>query len=147
MSREMLYPDEKPMVHRHSSIDQYKGFFAVEQKGGWSPVVFDQMDGIFCKTIKTHPVIISFTDDIGYHFDDGHCSYASDHFVYFDKHGVEESLLPECMGGGGEMYVKFIKKYSFVNFGNDASVGSHNEKRLRVGLDYALSDETLPAVE
>lgn len=143
----MLYPDEKPQVNRHSSIDQYKGFFAIECKGGWTPVVFDQLDGINCETIHTHPVIISFTDDIGYHFSDAECNYASDHFIYFDKEGVEEALLPECMGGGGEYYVKFIKKYSFVNFDNDSSVGSHNQKRLRVGTSYVLADNTLPAVD
>lgn len=145
MIRGMLYPDESPQVFRRSSIDQYKGFFAVEKKGGWAPVIFDQLDGINCETIYAHPVVISFVDDIGYHFSDAECSYASDHFVYFDKDGVEESLLPECMGGGGESYVKFIEEYSFVNFDLNSSLGSHNENRLRVGMSYVLADKTLPA--
>lgn len=142
MAREMLYPDESPMVHRRSSIDQYSGFISVMDKGGWSPIVFDQLDGIYCETIKSHPVIISFGNDIGYEYKDAECSYASDHFVTVDKYGVEEELLPTCMGGEGEMYVKFIKSNSFVNIG-DASLGVHNQKNLRVGLDYVLSDKTL----
>lgn len=147
MTREMLYPDEKPQVARHSSLDQYEGFLAIECRGGWTPVVFDQLDGINCETIYTHPVIISFTNDIGYHFDDAECNYASDHFVYFDKEGVEESLLPKCMGGGGETYLKYVRENTFINYDLDASLGAHNEKSLRVGMSYVLADKTLPATD
>lgn len=145
MAREMLYPDENPMVKRHSSIDQFREFLSVMTKGGWTPIVFDQLDGITCETIKSHPVIISFGDDIGYVFPEAHCSYASDKFVYFDKDGVEHKLLPECMGGKGEFFDYYFKGFSFVNFDNGTSVGVHSNNQLRVGLDYSLSDETLPA--
>lgn len=144
---EILYPDEKEQVHRHSSIDQFKGFLSTMVKGGWAPIVFDQLDGINCETIISHPVVISFGGDVGYVFPEAHCTYASDKFVYFDKEGVEQRLLPECMGGGGEMYDVYIKSNSFVNFSNDSSIGSHNVKRLRTGLDYVIADETLPAVD
>ena len=145
---EILYPDEgNEQVHRHSSIDQFRGFLSTMVKGGWAPIVFDQLDGINCETIISHPVIISFGDDIGYIFPEAHCTYASDHFVYFDEEGVEQKLLPECFGGGGEFYDKFVKSNTFVNFSNDASVGTHNEKHLRTGLSYVLADETLPAVD
>ena len=145
MSRQMLYPDEKPMVKRHSSIDQFRDFLSVMKKGGWTPIVFDQLDGIVCETVKSHSVVISFGDDIGYVFPEAHCSYTSDKFVYFDKNGVEHKLLPECMGGKGEFYELFVKSNLFVNFDNDTSVGTSSVNRLRVGLDYVLSDETLPA--
>lgn len=144
---EILYPDEKEQVHRHSSIDQFKGFLSTMVKGGWAPIVFDQLDGINCETIISHPVVISFGGDVGYVFPEAHCTYASDKFVYFDKEGVEQRLLPECMGGGGEMYDVYIKSNSFVNFSNDSSIGSHNVKRTRTGLDYVIADETLPAVD
>ena len=116
-------------------------------KGGWAPILFDQLDGITCETIKSHPVIISFGDDVGYVFPEAHCSYASDKFVVFDKEGVEQKLLPECFGEGGEFYDTFVKSNSFVNFDDDTSLGVHNVKRLRTGLSYVLADETLPAVE
>lgn len=142
---EVLIASEKPMVKWHSSIDQFKDFFSVMTQGGWTPVVFDQLDGIKCTTVKTHPVIISFSDDIGYTFPEAHCHYASDKFVYFDKEGVEQRLLPSCFGGRGEFYDVYIKQNDFVNFDDDTSVGSHSSLRRRVGLGYALSDETLPA--
>lgn len=143
---EMLYPDEHEQVHRHSSIDQFRGFLSTMVKGGWAPIVFDQLDGINCETIMSHPVIISFGGDVGYVFPEAHCTYASDHFVYFDKEGVEQKLLPECFGGGGEFYDTFVKSNSFVNFDDDSSVGAHNTKKLRTGLSYVLADENLPAV-
>lgn len=147
MTRQILLPDEHPTVHRHSSIDQYRGFLSVMKKGGWAPIVFDQLDGITCKTIKHHPIIISFGNDVGYHFKDAECSYASDKFVYFDKEGVEQKLLPECMGGKGEFYELYVKSNSFLNFDDDTSLGSHNVKRLRVGTDMILSDEILQGVD
>lgn len=145
MAREMLYPDETPMVHRHSSLGQYRGFLSVVTRGGFTPIKFDQLDGITCDRVQSHPVIISFGGDIGYHFPDGECSYASDKFIHFDRETTELVPLPACMGGGGEFYERFLKNNSFVNFGNDTSLGVHNEKTLRVGLSYVLSDETLPA--
>lgn len=148
MAFDILYPDEHgEQVHRYSSIDQFRGFLSTMVKGGWAPIVFDQLDGINCETIISHPVIISFGGDVGYIFPEAHCTYASDKFVYFDKEGVEQKLLPECFGGGGEFYDEFIKSNSFVNFDNSSSVGTHNQKQLRTGLSYVLADENLPAVD
>lgn len=145
---ETLYPDESnEQVHRHSSIDQFRGFLSTMVKGGWAPIVFDQLDGINCETIMSHPVIISFGGDVGYIFPEAHCSYASDHFVYFDKEGVEQKLLPECFGGGGEFYDTFVKSNTFVNFDDDSSTGVHNTKTTRTGLSYVLADKNLPAVD
>jgi hypothetical protein len=114
------------------------------KQGGWAPIVFDQLDSIHCDTVKSHPVIISFGNDVGYHFKDAECSYTSDKFVYFDKDGVEQRLLPECMGGKGEFYDFYFKGYSFVNYSDDSSVGTHSRIKLRVGTDYIISDEILP---
>lgn len=145
---DILYPDEgNEQVHRHSSIDQFRGFLSTMVKGGWAPIVFDQLDGITCDKIESHPVIISFGGDIGYIFPEAHCTYASDKFVYFDKEGVEQRVLPECFGGGGEFYDTFIKSNTFIDFDVDASVGVHNKATLRTGLDYVLADESLPSVD
>lgn len=143
-----LYPDEKnDNVKRHSSIDQFDGFLSVYKKGGWAPLLFDQLDGITCETIKTHPVIISFTNDIGYTFPEAHCTLSSDKFIYVDKEGVEQKPLSHCFGGEGEFYDTFIKKYSFVNFSDNTSLGVHNTTTLRTGLSYVLADENLPPEE
>ena len=143
----ILYPDEgDEQVHRHSSIDQFRGFLSTMVKGGWAPIVFDQLDGIDCSGVHTHPVIISLSDDIGYVFPEAHCSYTSDKIVYFDKEGVEHLPLPDCFGGGGEFYDRYISKNTFINFDNDTSAGTHNRIHLRTGLDYVLCDENLPPV-
>lgn len=144
---DILYPVNDAQVHRHSSIDQFRGFLSTMVKGGWAPIVFDQLDGINCETIISHPVIISFGGDVGYIFPEAHCTYASDHFVTVDKEGVEQKLLPECFGGGGEFYDAFIKSNSFINFSNDSSLGVHNTKTTRTGLSYVTADENLPAVD
>lgn len=144
---DILYPVNDAQVHRHSSIDQFRGFLSTMVKGGWAPIVFDQLDGINCETIISHPVIISFGGDVGYIFPEAHCTYASDHFVTVDKEGVEQKLLPECFGGGGEFYDAFIKSNSFINFSNDSSLGVHNTKTTRTGLSYVTADDNLPAVD
>lgn len=146
---EFLYPTDDIKVHRHSSIDQFKGFLSAWEKGGWAPVIFDQLDGIVCETMKTHPVAISFGGDLGYLYPEAHCTYSSDHFIYVDHEGVEQKILPECFGGSGDFYDAFVKKFSFVNFDGDdggSSLGLHQTKNLRVGLDYVTAEETLPAV-
>lgn len=145
---EMLYPSESnEQVHRHSSIDQFKGYLSVMSQGGWTPIVFDQLDGITCETIFSHPVVISFVDDVRYTFPEAHCKRFSDKLIYFDKSGVEQQLLPECMGGSGEFYEQFVKSNPFINFDDDSSLGLTGETELRVGLDYVLADKNLPPVD
>lgn len=152
MAYSMLYPDEElDGAKRKSSIDQFQNFLSVYEKGGWAPIVFEQLDGIGkCSGIKSHPVIISLSDDIGYIFPEAHCSYTSDKFIHFDKEAVEQKPLPSCFGGRGEWYQEYVRKDTFINFdGADggSSVGTHNQTTLRVGLDYVKADETLPPVE
>lgn len=147
MSYQVLYPDTKTDVKRLSSIDQFKDFLSVWKQGSWAPIVFDKLDGITCDTIMSHPVAISFGDDLGYVYPEGHCTYSSDRFIYFDKEGVEHTLLPECMGGTGEFYDYYVDESAFVNYDNDASVGVSNRTTLRTGLSYVKADETLPPVE
>lgn len=150
---EILYATNDAQVHRHSSLDQFKdGFLSAWVKNGWAPIVFDQIDGIGeCSGIKSHPVIVSFGDDLGYTFPEGKCTYFSDRFIYFDKNGIEQRVLPECFGGKGELYDAFVDKNAFINFdtvnGIASSLGVHNQATLRVGLSYVKADETLPAVK
>lgn len=144
MPRATLYSDENPQVNRKSSINQYGGFFAVKCQGGWTPIVFDQLDGVNCQTVNSHPIVLSFTNDVGYHFPEARCSYTSEKFIYADKEGVEQKLLPSCFGGSGEFFEQFIREYTFVNFDCDNALGVRNTQNLRVGLSYVLADETLP---
>lgn len=148
MNRQILYPDEgEESVKRHSSIDQFEGFLSVWKQGGWAPIVFDQLDGITCDTVKTHPVVLSFGDDIGYVFPEAHCQNVSDKLLYFDKEGVEQRPLPECFGGKGEFFDAWVSYNTFVNFDDDSSLGIHNVATRRVGLDYCLADKNLPPAD
>lgn len=152
MAFPILYAEEKEQIHRHSSIDQFKdGFISAWKQGGWAPILFDQLDSIGeCSGIKSHPVIVSFGDDLGYIFPEKKCTYVSDRFIYFDKQGVEQRVLPECSGGKGEFFDLYVDKSSFINFDGDdggSSLGTHNKTTLRIGADYVKADETLPAID
>ena len=146
MTYPILYPDEGgQQIHRHSSIDQFNDFLSVWKQGGWAPIVFDQLDGIKCEAIKTHPVVISWGKDLGYIFPEAHCTFISDKFVYFDRTGVEQRILPSVFGGNGELFPEYVNKNSFVNYDNGNSVGVRSEQKFRTGLSYVTADETLPA--
>lgn len=144
--RELLLPDESPMTHRKSSIDQFGKYLSAYEKGGWCPIVFDQLDGITCDKVFSHPVVISW-DPVGYVYPEGRCTYTSDYFITADEEGVKEMPLPECMGGHGEFYQKFVRANAFINFDDDTSLGVHNKTDLRVGLDYVQAVDTLPSVD
>lgn len=142
----VLIASESPKVNRHSSIDQFRGFLSVMTKGGWTPIVFDQLDGITCDQIKSHPVILSFGGDVGYVFPEAHCTYVTDKYLTYNKHELQEKRLPEIFGGQGEFYQEFVKADSFVNFDN-AALGVTEVRQLRTGLSYVLADKNLPATD
>lgn len=143
---EILYPIDDSQVHRYSSIDQFQDFLSVWKKGGWAPIVFDQLDGITCETVKTHPVVLSWGGDLGYIFPEAHCTYSSDKFITVDKQEVATGVLPACFGGQGELYEYWVDKRSFVNF-DRASLGVHNRQAYRTGLSYVKAEGSLPPVE
>lgn len=149
MAFPILYAEEKEQVHRHSSIDQFKdGFLSAWKQGGWAPILFDQLDSIGeCSGIKSHPVIVSFGNDLGYIYPEKKCTYVSDRFIYFDEQRLNTAILPSCFGGNGEFYEYWTDKSIFVNFDNDSSMGVHNKTTLRVGLAYVKADETLPPAD
>lgn len=142
----ILYPIDDSQVHKYSSIDQFQDFLSVWKKGGWAPIVFDQLDGITCETVKTHPVVLSWGGDLGYVFPEAHCTYSSDKFITVDKQEVATEVLPACFGGQGELYEYWVDKRSFVNF-DRSSLGLHNRQTYRTGLSYVRAEESLPPIE
>ena len=140
---EILYSDEKPQVHIHSSIDQYKKFLATYERGGWTPIEFDYLDYIDCNRPVTHPVIIEFGDEIGYHFPISECSFTTDDYQKFDYKGVELRALPDCLGAG--FYQAYEEGEEIINFDGGSALSTRNEYRLRIGQHYYLADEILPA--
>jgi len=149
---ETLYPSEERKVKALSSIDQYSKFIATYERGGWAPIEFDFIDYIKCigceggdkYAVVTHPVIIEFDDKIGYHFPIGSCKITTDDYLKFDREGTELLPLPECYGDG--FYERALDGEEIVNF-DDAALGTRNNYRLKIGQDYYLADEILPAEE
>lgn len=149
---QILFPDEKARVKVHSSIDQYSKFIATYERGGWTPIEFDHLDYIECigceggdkYKVVTHPIIIEFDDKIGYHFPIGECGFTTDEYPMFDQDRVELESLPECMGDG--FYKTYKGGKEIVNF-DDAGLGVRNNFRLKIGQDYYLANELLPADE
>lgn len=149
---EVLFPSEEKRIKTLSSIDQYSKFIATYERGGWAPIEFDFIDYIKCigceggdkYEVVTHPVIIEFDDAIGYRFPIGECSITTDDYLKFDRNGTELLPLPECMGDG--FYERALNGEEIINF-DDSALGIRNNYKLKIGQDYYLADEILPAAD
>lgn len=149
---EVLFPSEEKRIKTLSSIDQYSKFIATYERGGWTPIEFDFIDYIKCigceggdkYEVVTHPVIIEFDDPIGYNFPIGECHITTDDYLKFDRSGTELLPLPECMGDG--FYERALDGEEIINF-DDSALGIRNNYRLKIGQDYYLVDEILPAAD
>ena len=145
----ILFPDEEKRIDAKSSIDQYRGFIATYERGGWAPIEFDFIDYIKCidcrggdkYEVATHPIIIEFDDNIGYNFPIGECSYTTDDYLKFDRTGTEMLPLPEEFGDG--FYESAKDGEEIVNF-EDGANGVRNNYRLKIGQDYYLAADLLP---
>ena len=147
----VLFPNEERRTTTHSSIDQYHKFIATYERGGWTPIEFDQLDYIECIGCEggdkyravSHPVIIEFDDKIGYHFPIGECGYTADDYVMFDRDETELLPLPEFYGDG--FYESHYKGEVIPNFDDGTATGVRNNYRLKIGMDYTLANDILPA--
>ena len=150
---DVLFPSEEKNIKTLSSIDQYSKFLSVYERGGYTPIEFDFIDYIKCigceggdkYEVVTHPVIIEFDDPIGYNFPIGECEFVTDEYLKFDRDGTELLPLPECMGDG--FYERALDGEEIVNFDNGTALGVRNNYRLKIGQDYYLANEVLPAEE
>ena len=140
----ILEPSEEQSVKYYSSISQHKNKLAVLIRGEWVPISFDVLDFIDCDKIGYHTAIVTDGDDIGFNYPVGECRLYIDQYVYHDEYGSELRTLPKWYGEG--FYTQMLSGDAFINSDTN-SLGVSNEYRLRVGLNYALADKTLPAVE
>ena len=139
---DILYAENEQRVKAYSSIDQYSKFIATYERGGWTPIEFDYIDYISCDNVVSHPVIVEFDDKIGYNFPIGECEYTEDLYPKFDRNEVELRVLDECLGGG--FYQAAVDEEEIINF-DDSGLGTRNSYKLKIGQDYYLSDDFLPA--
>lgn len=140
---EVLFHDDDRKVHAHSSIDQFSKFIATYERGGWAPIQFDYLDYIDCDKVVSHPIIIEFDDKLGYYFPIDECEFETSDVVLMDQQGIVLRELPECYGEG--FYQAWEDGQEIINFDNCKSLGTHNRYRLKIGTDYLLAEEFLPA--
>ena len=140
---EVLFHDDDRKVYAHSSIDQFSKFIATYERGGWTPIEFDYLDYIDCDKVVSHPIIIEFDDKLGYYFPIDECEFETDDVILMNTRGVVLRELPECYGEG--FYQAWEDEQEIINFDNCTSLGTHNRQRLRIGTDYLLAEEFLPA--
>ena len=131
-------------VRRHSSVNQYDAFLSVQKGGVNVPLRFDSLDWINCDGIKTHSVIISDGNDIGFNYPVGHYTYFTDTYLIVDRNEVVVKKLPEWYGAG--WYEKALREKNFINF-DDKSLGERNRVDLRIGKDYIKADEMLDSAD
>lgn len=136
----ILEPDERKLVDRHSSISQYKGFLAVRRGDQWVPIAYDILDGIACDKVHSHKGVLTREPHVGYHFPVKHCTYLSETYVASDQKGIELKALPEEYGAG--FYESAYNREVIVNSDNGA-LGMANRTTLDVGLDYVLAESSL----
>lgn len=147
----ILFPNEEKKTKTLSSIDQYHGYIATYERGGWTPIQFDYVDYIKCMDcaggdkykVVSHPIVIEFDDQIGYHFPIGECGYITDDYLMLDREETELLPLPEFYGDG--FYEAHYKGNVIPNFDDGTGLGVRNNYRLKIGLDYTLATDILPA--
>lgn len=127
MAITVLLSDDKPTVHYHSSISQHRGKLSVLQRGEWVPISYDVLDSINCETgIKSHRAVVTDGDDIGFDFPVGEDIALSEYYL-LHNYDIDEYGFPLCA------YVK-----------SDCNpLGDQNKQCLRIGLNYAIADDTL----
>lgn len=144
----VLFHEDDPKVKVHSSIDQYKGFFAAYERGGETPIEFDYIDYVKCvgqcgeRTIVSHPVILEYGDSLGYNFPIYECEYTTDDYPTYDREVVETRVLPEEYGEG--FYEAYDKSQAIINDDDGGALGIRNNYKLKIGTDYYRTDKILP---
>lgn len=140
---DVLIHDDDRKIHAHSSIDQFSKFIATYERGGWTPISFDYLDYVDCDKPATHKVIIEFDDKLGYYFPIDECEFETDEYILPETSGVVLRELPKCMGEG--FFQAYDKSDLIINFDNGSALGTHNRYKLKIGTDYLLAEDFLPA--
>lgn len=140
---EILKSSDDRKIEHKSSIDQYKSFLSVFKQGGWIPISYDVLESVSCDGICSHEAIM--TDDEnwnGYHYPIATCKRINGKYLLTDKQGIELKDLP-CWQGKGK-YETYVDEQRYTNADN-AAVGTANRVTYRIGLDYYIAKDTLPA--
>lgn len=125
-----------------SSISQAKDkkLSVTNKLGQYFPLVFDHLDYIDCKKVKSHNITVSLVDEADYEYGVQNCTFYTDQYLFVDDKKVELRTLPHWFGEG--FYQKFIDRNTFINFDNEA-LGVRNKTEVQVGLHYVEALDTL----
>lgn len=139
----IIQPVNDKKLDTKSSVYQYSGFLSVRRGDEWVPVVFDTLDGVKCKEMRSHKAMITLEPAIGYHFPVKECRYSDQTYVSSHQDGQEVAKLPDFFGTG--FYENHYDREILVNADN-GGLGVKNDTTLRVGLDYVLAKKVLDGV-
>lgn len=136
---------EDSTVKRHSSANQFASCPLTVMKGGIPvPITFDMVDYISCDRVVSHRAMLGDENSIGYNFPMMFTKKASDVYAVYDKAGVVVKQLPAWAGEG---FYKEVETGKSLLTGDTNALGVHNVEHLRIGLDYVLAEQTLPATD
>lgn len=133
--------DEQRTITK-SSISQARGtaLSTTNGIGQFFPIVFDSLDYIDCDKVKSHPIIVTDTNELGYDYPVKECNYYTDQYIYTDDVKTEMRALPHWFGEG--LYKAYVNKNTLTNFDGEA-FGTRNEITTQSGLHYVTATKTL----
>lgn len=138
-------------VTRRSSIKQYEGFIGVYKDGMYLPLIFDQMDGIVCGEVRSHPIMIYTGEWVGYNYPVNSYDVENQVGIIGRNTGTKIELLPPEFGRGDCWHNSFYeRKYDDQGFTIDdygVATGFTHKQRHYVGLDYVTTDNELESVD
>lgn len=138
-------------VSRKSSIAQYEGFVGVVHNGMFCPIVFDQLDGIVCGRVFSHPIMVYFGEWDGYHYPVERCTYTERTVISADDEGDSLQILPGQFGRGDCWHNHFYEEYhnreGVIVDDYGVFMGFEDTHTNTIGLDYVTAEDTLEAID
>lgn len=138
-------------VSRKSSIAQYAEFIGVMYEGMFCPIVFDQLDGIMCGKVHSHPIMVYFGEWDGYHYPVRHCNYTEKTILIGDDVGTDMHILPDQFGRGDCWHNNFYEEYhnheGVIVDDYGVVAGFDDTHTNTVGLSYVKANDTLESVD
>lgn len=133
--------DERRTSTRGSNTQTKGKVLSVHSGAGqFLPIVWDNLDYIYCGEPHTHPVMITYDDQLAYEYPVAHCTYYSDEYIYHDSEEEQLKELPEWFGSG--FYTAYEDHPFFIN-DDESSFGSREKDTLQIGLHYVEANDSV----
>lgn len=140
MNNELPIADERRTSTKGSNSQTRPDTIAVHNGAGqFLPIVWDNLDYIDCGEIHTHPVIISYDDQLAYNYPVAHCTFYSDKYILHDGEDKVE-MLPEWFGAG---FYRAANDNLEIVVDDVSSMGTRDADTLQIGLHYVEANDSL----